>query len=66
MSKSVSDVKKVNNLIKMKGFKICLDGNRGIKKGIAANTLEDLKAKIAIKFEVRAEYSIDRKSVICN
>ena len=36
----------------MKGFKICLDSNREVKKGIAASTLEDLKAKIATKFEV--------------
>lgn len=36
----------------MKGFKVCLDCDRGIKKGIAAHTFEDLKAKIAIKFEV--------------
>ena len=38
----------------MKGFKICLDSNRNIKKGIAASSFEDLKAKIEAKFEVLA------------
>ena len=40
----------------MKGFKICLDGNRNIRKGIAASSLIDLKAKIEAKFEVGISY----------
>ena len=36
----------------MKGYKVCLDSNRNTKKGIAANSFEDLKIKIEAKFEV--------------
>ena len=36
----------------MKEFKICLGSDREVKKEIAASTLEDLKLKIAIAFEV--------------
>ena len=36
----------------MKGYKVCLDSNRNTKKGIAANSFEDLKTKLETKFEV--------------
>ena len=36
----------------MKGYKVCLDSNRDTKKGIAANSFEDLKTKVETKFEV--------------
>ena len=36
----------------LKGIKVCLAEDRNCRKGIAAASLEDLKRKISLKFEV--------------